>query len=543
MLTTVTGPLLGGIGIFFVGAYMVSQNLKNMTSRRLRQLFARFTRRDLQSAAIGFMSGLITQSTSVSTFIMGGLSASGLVRVRNALPVVFWANAGCSLLVAISVIDIRYLVFLLLFVSGVCMAFEKPASLRFPVRALFGIGLLFLGLQFIQQGAAPLTGMPWVRKLLVSSHGSIILAFFLGTGLTVVTQTYIGVVIIAVTMVKAGVFSLEQVMMLTYGAELGSSVVTLLLSSGIRGTAKQLIMSQVFFNYMSVGVMVALFYLEYCTGIPLVKALIKSLSSDPDKEIVCLVIFYNFAIPMLSFFCYDWIYALLNRFWPPTREEMLAKIKFIKDHSLDDPAAALMMVEKELLRLVRRFPEYPAAVKKSLNRGGKEEVDGITHYHTAFVDINREIAYTLSDIAKLELDSDSSTELLKLFNIQELIVTLEQNLADLAPMVELSMRTESLKQFYLLLLESLEFLLLQAVDALAGDDRRDLEILRALTAVNSEAVKQVRSRYLEIGQNLDLQDKATLYKLSGLFERTVWLLNRLSESVELGLEKIATVHP
>ena len=526
MLTEITGPLLGGIGIFFVGAYMVSQNLKKMTSRRLRMLFAKFTSRDYQSAIIGFLSGLITQSTSVSAFIMAGLSASGLVKVRNALPVIFWANAGCSVLVLIAVVNIKYLVFLLLFISGVSVAFEKPYNFRFLARALFGIGMLFLGLSLIQEGAAPLAAMSWVRELLASSHGSIILAFVLGTGLTVITQTYIGVVIIAITMTKAGLFSIEQAMMLTYGAELGSSVVTLFLSSGIKGTAKQLIMNQVFFNFMSVIVMVVLFYVEQFSGIPLVKALIQSLSDNLDKAIVYLVVFYNFIIPILASFIYNQIYAFLNHFWPPTEEESLAKIKFIKDHTLESPEAALIMVEKELLRLVGRFPEYMSRSREQINETGREhEIDP---YHTAFLEISREIGYTLGDISELELNEDSSTGLLRILNIQELIIALEENLVSFASVVRKSGKHKVLEKFSLVILESLEFLLMQAVDTLTGDDTEDLAMLQAFTSDTGDAIKQVRVQYLEADKNFNLNDKATLYKLSSLFERTVWLLNRLS---------------
>jgi len=288
-------------------------------------------------------------------------------------------------------------------------------------------------------------------------------------------------------------------------------------------------MSQVFFNYMSVAVMVVLFYIEQFSGIPLIKALIQSLSHNPDREIVYLVVFYNFAIPLLASLFYSRIYSILNRFWPPTKEEALAKIKFIKDHSLDDPAAALIMVEKELLRLIRRFPEYLSGLR--IRETGSGAGGDIAHYHVAFQDISREIAYILSDIAGLELEKESGAALLKLLNIQELITALEQNLVAFSEIAVKSGEPEMLARFFLVILESQEFLLLHAVDTLAGNDSEDLTILKTLTADNGETVKQVRTRYLEAEKDFALHEKATLYKLSSLFERTVWLLNRLSSVV------------
>ncbi len=530
MFTEITGPLLGGIGIFFVGAYMVGQNLKKLTSRRLRMLFAKFTRHDWQSAILGFLSGLITQSTSVSAFIMAGLSASGLVKVRNALPVIFWANAGCAVLVVIAVMDIKYLVFLLLFISGLSVAFEKPYRFRFTGRALFGVGLLFFGLQLIQQGAAPLTTMPWVREALALSHGSTILAFLIGTALTVITQTYIGVVIIAITMTKAGLFSVEQTMMLVYGAELGSSVVTWFLSSGVKGTAKQLVMSQICFNITAVVTMVALFYLELFSGFPLVKSLIQSLSVNLDTQITYLVVLYTIGISCITSLLISPIYTFVNRFWSPTKEESLAKIKFIKDHALDTPAAALIMVEKELLRLVNRLPRY-IGVLKAVVHGTKSEGD-IAPYHQAYENISREIGYTLADISEKELGESSSARLLLLLNIHELIIALEQNVAAFAEAATEFSSRNTLKQFIAVVLESQEFLLMQAADALAGEGTEDMLILQNITSDSGAMVKQVRIQYLEAEQTLNFNDKAALHKLSGLFERNAWLLNRLSATVE-----------
>ncbi len=530
MLTEITGPFLGGIGIFFVGASMVGQNLKKMTSRRLRMLFAKFTSRDWQSSILGLLSGLVTQSPSVSAFIMAGLSASGLVKVRNALPVTFWSNAGCSILVVVAVLDIKYLVFLLLFMSGVSVAFDKPRSMRFLGRALFGVGLLFLGLQFIRDGAAPLAAMPWVREALAASHGSAIMAFFLGTILTIITQTSLGVVIIAITMTEAGLFSVEQAIMLVYGVELGSSFVTWFLSSGVKGTAKQLVMSQVCFNAMAVVIMVFLFYVEVLGGVPLVKALIETLSPDLKKQIAYMVVLYNFGVPVLASFIYDHIQNLLNRFWPPTKEESLAKIKFIKDHTLNAPAAALIMVEKELLRLVGRLPRYMRETKASGDGlGGGEDIGP---YHSAFENISREIGYTLSDISEKELNEDSSSRLLRLLNIQELIIALEQNLTDFTSAARETGDNQVLRRFSTAILESQEFLLMQAVDALSEGDAEDMAILRTVTSDSGDMIKQVRKQYLEAEEGLDFNGKAALHKLSGLFERTAWLLNRLSVAVE-----------
>ncbi|MFH1913256.1 MAG: Na/Pi symporter [Pseudomonadota bacterium] len=530
MIAEITGPLLGGLGVFFVGVNMLGSNLKKMTTRKLRLLFARFTSRDWQSAILGLVSGLVTQSTSVSAFIMAGLASSGLMTVRRALPVIYWTNAGCSLLVLIAVLDIKYFVFLLLFVSGMSVAFEKPYKYRFLSRALLGVGLLFFGLRLIQEGAAPLAEMAWVRDVLAASNGSTMLTFVIGAILTVITQTYLGVVLIGITMTKAGVFSIDQIIMLVIGAECGSGIVTWLLSSGARGTSKQLVMAQVGFNILAVSILITLFYVEQLFGISLLKALVLDMSSKLEMGVAYMVVFYAWGIPIIASALYGAIQKLLNRLWPPTQEEALAKIKFIQDHASDSPDTALIMVEKELMRLVKRMPIYMRGVVANVEETsvGKKDSFDVAPYHIAFENITREIGYTLSDISQQSLNEKTSAKLLWLLNVQDLLVALEQNLVSFAELAREPGRSQRLKSFMEVIVQSQEFLLMQAVDAFTGDDVEDVAILRAMTSESGDSLESVRKHYLEAEGGMEFQDKAQLHRLSGLYERTAWLLNRLS---------------
>ncbi|MBT8489821.1 MAG: Na/Pi symporter, partial [Deltaproteobacteria bacterium] len=202
--------LIGGLGLFFVGIKMVSGNLKKMTSRRFKLFISRFTDNGIVAGAWGAFSGFITQSTSVATFIVASLISSGLLTVRKSLPIIFWSNAGCSTLVLIAVLDIKCIVLLLLGLSGACYAFEKPARFHHALGALFGISLLFLGLNMVSTGAAPFSEYPGLQTLLLALKDSYLLIFVIGCLLAFVSQTCIGIIIIAITMTNAGIFTMDQ---------------------------------------------------------------------------------------------------------------------------------------------------------------------------------------------------------------------------------------------------------------------------------------------------------------------------------------------
>ncbi|NQU03249.1 MAG: Na/Pi cotransporter family protein, partial [Syntrophaceae bacterium] len=361
--------LIGGLGLFFVGIRMVSGNLKQMTSRRFKLFISRFTDKGFIAGIWGALSGFVTQSTSVATFIVASLISSGLLTVRKSLPIIFWANAGCSTLVLIAVLDIKYVVLLLLGLSGTCYAFEKPARFHHALGALFGISLLFLGLNMVSTGTAPFAEYPGFKSLLLALKDSYVLIFVIGGILAFISQTAIGIVIIAITMTNAGIFTMDQTLMIIYGVHAGSSITTYVLSSSLKGSAKQSVMAQVLFNLFGVIIFVAMFYIELYTDVPLVKSFVGLLSGEIKHQAALVVLLFNFLIPIILSFLLAPYYRILNHFWPPLEEEALSKIKFIHEHAADDPETAILLIEKEILRLLKRIPLYLDMLRPGIKEG------------------------------------------------------------------------------------------------------------------------------------------------------------------------------
>ncbi|MGI8785437.1 MAG: Na/Pi symporter [Acidobacteriota bacterium] len=179
-MVDVIGMIAAGMGLFFTGLKLVSGNFKQMASRRLRSLVARLTDSFWKAALLGVVSGAILQSTSAITFILTSMISSGLVTVRRALPIVTWCNVGSSALVFMAVLNLRMAVLYLLGIAGASFAFEKPVRYRNAVGAIFGIGMLFYGIELMKSGAAPLKDFPWFNQIIAEHSDSYALAFLGG---------------------------------------------------------------------------------------------------------------------------------------------------------------------------------------------------------------------------------------------------------------------------------------------------------------------------------------------------------------------------
>ena len=66
----VIGSLVAGLGLFFVGLSFLTEHLKMLGGRRLRERIAAWTKQPLMGLLWGGVFIAITQSTSATTFVL-----------------------------------------------------------------------------------------------------------------------------------------------------------------------------------------------------------------------------------------------------------------------------------------------------------------------------------------------------------------------------------------------------------------------------------------------------------------------------------------
>src|SRR3546814_18123082 len=81
--------------------------------------------------------------------------------------------------------------------------------------------------------------------------------------------------------------------MIVYGANVGSSMLTLALTMSLRGQAKQIAMYQTSYNVLGAVILVPLLYVEVWTGAPLMLALLEAISDDPATRVAVAFLLFN----------------------------------------------------------------------------------------------------------------------------------------------------------------------------------------------------------------------------------------------------------
>jgi phosphate:Na+ symporter len=528
-MSRIVASLVAGLGLFFLGLHLVGNHLKQASSRQLRSLIARFTDRVWRGSLLGLLAGVFMQSTSAVAVVLASMAASGLVTVRQALPIVLWTNVGTTLIVFVGVFDLELLVLYCLGLSATVFVFSGEVRWKPICGVVLGISLLFFGIHLMMSSAGSLRTFDWFKAVMDQAHGSYLLAFAAGSLLSFLTQSTTAVALLAVTLAQVGLLRLEDTMMIVYGGNLGSTFARMILATGLKGSSRQIGRFQDLFKISGSLLFVLLFYLELYGGVPLVMALCSSLSDRLESQTALINFFCNLVPALIFWPLLGPTQRLLDRFWPATAAEDFAKLKYLHPQALSDPETTIDLIEKEQMRLLTRLPDYVNALRPA--EPGKSRAEDRAMHH-AFQMLFKEVQAYLASLFHKPLSRTTSERLTNVHDRQGVIGVLEETVRQMVSSVKQAPPAAPLAPLVRNMTEALDFLLVTAGEALATLDAEEADLLAGLCGDRGDLLERLRNLYLTSEQGLGPRDKLLLLSLTTHFDRIVWTVGRLAELLQ-----------
>ena len=519
----VVASLLAGLGLFFVGLKLLTENLKLLSGRRLRENIAEWTKRPLMGLLWGGVFICITQSAAAATFILIGTLRAGMMTVRQILPILIGMNMIGGLIVLVLIFDIKLAVFFLLGVTGLLYSSERLSSVRAVTGAAFGVGMLFLGLSTTQAGVAPLADMAWFTGALEYTRVSFMIGFLVGAILSFVVQSSLAVVVLTIAFLQAGVFSLEQSIMIAYGSKLGSAALTMALSSGLTGESKQVAMFQVSYNVLGELLLVPAFYLEAFGGVPLVAALASRVVDGADLQLGFINLMFNIIPGVLIFVTLPFWHQGLMRVYPPTVEEQASKPRYLYVQATEDPQGALRLIELEQIRLI----EILSKSFDAMRHGGDSR--RLATLNDAFHTLSAAIREAIMDVShRHQLSPEVYERLNVILNLQRGIETANEEVHSLGRALAKLRGNARGERFAQVAVDGIDTILLTLLDVARDRATMDAELLKQMTS--EDGMTRVRKAYLAEDNELDATARIELLAAANHCERLIWLFGDLGSS-------------
>lgn len=339
---------LGGLGLFLFSIKFMGDGLQKSAGNRLRTILDRFTTNPLMGILAGIFVTVLIQSSSGTTVITVGLVSAGLMTLRQAIGVIMGANIGTTVTAFIIGIDIGEYAYPILLMGSVMLFFFKAAKVQNFGQILFGFGGLFIGLDLMSSGLAPLRHLPVFTSLILEMSHSPILSVTVGTIFTLIVQSSSATIGILQGLYAENLISLEAALPVLFGDNIGTTITAVLAAIGASIVAKRAAAVHVLFNV--VGTIIFLILLGPFTHFML--WITSMLHLEPKMQIAFAHGTFNVANTLIQLpFIGLWAYLVTKLL--PEREKKSEKIALYLDETLIEksPSIAIGQAKKEVVHM------------------------------------------------------------------------------------------------------------------------------------------------------------------------------------------------
>ncbi len=257
------GSGIGGLGLFLLGMWLMSDGLKMAAGDSLNHFLHTWTKTRFRGLGVGIFLTALVQSSSAVTVATIGFTNAGLLSLKRAIWIVFGSNIGTTTtgwLVTIIGFNFKISAFALpmIGIGMVLKLIKNEARLGAFGQALVGFGILFLGIDVLKDTFSLLG-----ETISLSSAGNtgiLDLLTFIGFGflITVLMQSSSVTLAITLTALAGGIIDLFPAAALVIGSNLGTTTTAVFSSFGTNSVAKRVVASHVIFNLITAFVALVL---------------------------------------------------------------------------------------------------------------------------------------------------------------------------------------------------------------------------------------------------------------------------------------------
>ena len=270
--------LLGGVGLFLFGMNLMGASLKNLAGGSLEKVLEKLTtgKNQFTGTIKGFSLGTavtaIIQSSAATTIMLIGFVNAGIMKLGQAIPVVFGANIGSTATAQILRLgDLSETSFILkllkpssfapilICIGAFIILFTSNNKKRDVASILVGLGILFLGMNTMEGVFAPLKESESFQNLFTSFNNPL-LGILIGLVLTAVIQSSSASVGILQAISSTGVVTYGTAIPIIIGQNIGKCMTIILGGIGANKKAKRVSLSYLLFNIFGAVFFVVVIY-------------------------------------------------------------------------------------------------------------------------------------------------------------------------------------------------------------------------------------------------------------------------------------------
>lgn len=279
--------LFGGVGLFLFGMSLMGSSLEKLAGGSLQRILETLTTSkkkgvgEIKGWGLGTAVTAIIQSSAATTIMLIGFVNAGIMKLGQAIPVVYGSNVGSTATaqilrlgdlgsdnVVLRLLKPSSFAPMLVGVGAFIILFAKKKRLKDVAGILIGLGVLFYGMTMMEEVFAPLKESPEFQKLFLSFQNPL-LGILAGLVITAIIQSSSASVGILQALSATGSVTYATAIPIIIGQNLGKCMTIIIGAIGANKKAKRVSLSYLLFNiFGAVFFSVLIYAIYYTVGIP-----------------------------------------------------------------------------------------------------------------------------------------------------------------------------------------------------------------------------------------------------------------------------------
>ena len=365
--------LIGGLALFLFGMNSMSDALQKAAGEKMKKILGFLTRNPIMGALAGALVTAVLQSSSATTVMVIGFVSAGLMSLPQAISVIFGANIGTTMTAQLMAFKISNYIYPIIFIGFMLNFVGKKEKVKNIGMVIFSFGLLFEGIEIMGEVMKPLAGSPVFVDLMGKVSSVPVLGVVLGAVMTLVVQSSSATIAVLQNFASqagpdgvSSVIGLAGAIPILLGDNIGTTITALLASIGQSKNAKRTAIAHSIFNISGSCVFVFL--------IPWFAKFVQFISPKGNEvdvisrqianahttfNIVCTLVWLPLIPLMVK------IVTTIIR-GDDKVQKTAFEPKYLDMKVVEQPAAAMVLVSKELNRLSELAESLLTGLKASL---------------------------------------------------------------------------------------------------------------------------------------------------------------------------------
>ena len=398
----------------------MGDGLQKAAGDRLRDILDKFTTNPFMGVLVGIIVTVLIQSSSGTTVIVVGLVSAGFMTLRQAIGIIMGANIGTTITAFIIGLDVGAYALPIMAVGAFLIFFFKKAQAKNVGEVVFGFGGLFLGLELMSGGMAPLRELESFTDMMVSLSDQPILGVVVGTVFTLIVQSSSATVGILQGLYAENLVDIKAALPILFGDNIGTTITAVLASIGTSVAARRAAATHVLFNV--VGTVIFMLFLVPFTAY--VESLSAILALENKMQIAFAHGSFNIANTIIQFpLIGAWAY-LVTKLIPGEDVLIDYKPKHLDHHFIEQsPSIAIGQAQEEIIRMGNFSVQGLQVTFEYLKTGDKKQAATGYQLEEAINNLDRKITDYLVEISTAGISPVEST---RHFTLMETVRDIER---------------------------------------------------------------------------------------------------------------------